>query len=199
MRRLYRYWYTGIVLALLGLLVSCGTTTQTISSVPSPTRQIDLPAYPIAYPAPHPTDIPAPSRVTSDQLGGSTGYSVPLDQVGPTVEVLFPAPELGVVVDKHMRVLSVVASSAAEEAGIQPGDILQALDGTAMLLHTETVKERIQTAQVDQAMHLTLTRGTASLDVIVVPFSSHRGGGPTLEPGRIAPTATPVAASDDYL
>ena len=202
MHRLYYRWYRGIVFAFLGLLVSCGTTTPTISNVPSPARQTDLPAYPIAYPAPNTIHTPPPSGVTNDRLDGGSGYPMPSDQIGPigpTVIVEPPAPELGVVVDQHMRVLSVVVSSAAEEAGIQPGDILQTLDGIAMISHTETVKDRIHTAQPDQSMHLTLTRGAASLDVIVIPSSAHRGIDPTIEPGDIAPTATPVAASDDYL
>src|SRR4051794_4958727 len=115
MHRLYYHWYRGIVCAFLGLLVSCGTTTPTISNVPSPARQTDLPASPIAYPAPITIYPPPPSGVTNDRLDGSTGYPVPSDQIGPPATGLFPAPELGVVVDQHMRVLSVVGSSAAEE------------------------------------------------------------------------------------
>jgi hypothetical protein len=136
---------------------------------------------------------------TRTQLDGGSGYPIRSGHEAPTIFGSLPAPQLGVVVDKHMRVLGVAAYSAAETAGIQPGDILDTLDGISILSHTQTVKDLIRTAQEDQAMHLRLIRNNISLEVIVVPFSSQKRIAPTLEPGQIPPTSTSVAAPDDYL
>ncbi len=43
-----------------------------------------------------------------------------------------PAPALGVLVDGNLGVVEVMVGGAAEQAGVQVGDVLVALNGTAL-------------------------------------------------------------------
>lgn len=47
----------------------------------------------------------------------------------PTITGSSPAPELGLVINQELRVEDVVAGGAAMASGIQPGDVLVALEG----------------------------------------------------------------------
>jgi len=185
--------WSGFVL-VTGLLTMCGTPSLPSANVPlqATNHATDTIGTSIAPSIPYPGPYPAPQRPLTDQqaqAAGSTGATL-----GSS-----PAPMLGVVVDPHRRVLSVDVASAAETAGIQPGDQLETLDGIPLDSQIQNVKERIRTAREDQSMRLTAHRGATIIEVIVVPFPAHPLSGPTVEPGHPAPTATPVAPTDDYL
>jgi S1-C subfamily serine protease len=100
------------------------------------------------------------------------------------------APELGLVVDQRMKVLHVEAGSAAERAGIQRDDVLEAIEGVPVNAPDKAAKQKISGSQPGQKLHIRLQRkGKAmELDAISSPPPSHSG----------QPTPTPVLAPADY-
>jgi PDZ domain len=204
-RRLAGLTY-GIMMFLFALyIISCGQPDSADVGAPSSSQgptvapsTLDSPSS-VSYPQPpNIPAYPAPSTITNEDLGdqsGHTAQSIP----GVTPAVLMPAPVLGVVVDKALTVLSVDTYSAAERAGIHVGDVLDTLDDLPIQGNIGEVKNRIQSAQEDQVLHLKIIRQGTPLNLTVVPFSSQELVYPTPEPGRLLPTATPVFPPNDYL
>ena len=197
MCQLHHYVYRSGLVLVLGRLAGCGTASLPSANVPPAIRSTALPTtmavsettLALPYPVPYPGPSPAPQQQPTDQHVQSPTSSADS----------FPAPALGVVVDPDMRVLSVDVASAAEAAGVQPGDQLETLDRIPVGSQTQKVKQYIRMAGEDQAMQLVVRRGTSTIEVIVVPFSSHARSRPTVEPGLLIPTVTPVVPPDDYL
>ncbi len=104
------------------------------------------------------------------------------------VQSAMPAPELGVVVDRNLRVIDVVAGSAAEKAGLHLGDQLQSFDNTPLLQASQAtgvVRQTIAGKQ-GQPLQIRLVRAGQILTLSILPtLPSGRRGQPT-------PTAVPV-------
>jgi hypothetical protein len=197
----------GIMMFLFALYItSCGQPDSadvgTPSSSQGPTVAPDTLNSPSSVSYPQPPNIPAypaPSTITNADLGDESGHPVQSSTVVTITDILMPAPVLGVVVDKALQVLSVDTYSAAERAGIHVGDVLDTLDDLPIQGNIGEVKNRIQSAQEDQVLHLKIIRQGTPLNLTVVPFSSQELVYPTPEPGRLLPTATPVFPPNDYL
>ena len=111
---------------------------------------------------------------------------------GQRVFVTYRAPVLGVVVDADMHVLHVEAQSAAQQAGIQTGDIFKTFNGLALPEYSEQLSEalllnRSETAEIE----IGLIRDDQSVTVVVIPSA--------MVPQNGLQTPTPVLAPNDYL
>lgn len=98
-----------------------------------------------------------------------------------------PSPQLGIVLDKHLNVVYVEKSSAAELAGIQQGDILKKLGNTKL---TNPNQARQTFSRADKANQIAVVvkrnQRKVKLKIPSPPYpSAARGGGPMS-------TATPV-------
>src|SRR5262245_58819593 len=76
--------------------------------------------------------------------------------IAETVVIDYPAPSLGVLVDHDMKVLYVEPGSLAEQAHIQPGDILEL-----------NAKQSFRAAHVGESVRLRLRRDDTELQVDV--------------------------------
>lgn len=100
-------------------------------------------------------------------------------------------PFLGVGVtsaDKGVKVDQVEANSPAEKAGIKVDDVITAIDGKAVT--SATIGEVIGTHKVGDEITLTLTRGTASMDVKVTLAARPTTSNPP--PATTVPSNRPV-------
>jgi S1-C subfamily serine protease len=103
----------------------------------------------------------------------------------------YPSAVIGVVIDQNGKVLDVEPGSAAEQAGIARGDVLEDVNNTAVNLEREKVRTTIRESMSDQVLNVKLKRNGNEVFVNVKPSP------PTPRPG--SPTPTPVPASEDYL
>ena len=141
--------------------------------------------------APPPPGAP-PSEATGTPAG--TGTLLP-EETGAvptnTVIGLHPAPVLGLVVAPNLVVAAVEPGSGAAQAGIQPGDRLLALDGTA-LTSTAQGQQAAQAAILagDHAVQVQLRRDGQERTIAVPP-----GPPPTFgtfqAPAAVTPTPLP--------
>jgi serine protease Do len=102
---------------------------------------------------------------------------------------VYAAPVLGVVVDQQLHVVAVTAGSAAEQAGLQPGDIITRVN-EATLSSAAAGKQLIRQARVGQQLMLTVERNGQTL-VLLVQLAAPHG-----QPGQAPPT--PVPSNLDY-
>jgi S1-C subfamily serine protease len=109
----------------------------------------------------------------------------------PIGDASMPAPVLGIVVDQSMIVLHVEPGSAAEQIGIQRGDLIDAVEGIVVATNREAVRDTIRMAKANQKLHLKIRRSGMELALEVVPSS------PAARPNQ--PTPTPVLLPQDYL
>jgi S1-C subfamily serine protease len=98
----------------------------------------------------------------------------------------FAAPCLGVVVDSDLRVVDMAGGSVAEQAGVQVGDVLLALNGTTYTTWAEW-HENLALIKVGQDYEVTIQRGseTSTLKLTGICNPDTRlgpGGTPTLIP-----------------
>ena len=84
-----------------------------------------------------------------------------------------PYAALGVVVDQQLRVVAVVAGSAAEQAGLQPGDIITRVNDTAVS-SAAAGKQLIRQAHAGQQIMLTVERNGQMLVLPVQPAGAAR-------------------------
>ena len=135
---------------------------------------------------------PAATQPTAGAVVGTPG----------PVAASYAAPELGIVVDEKMQVVNVESNSAAEEAGVQVGDLLQSLDGVAFATDMHKVKEVVgysrtideakgQYAPADKSLQLLLVRKGETMTLSIIPAGP--GGRPD------GPTPTPVWPPYDRL
>ncbi len=104
----------------------------------------------------------------------------------------YPAPSLGVVVDANFTVVDIQKGSAAEEAGVQIGDILQTLDGNAYS-NPDDWKDPLGGMAEGQKYQITLQRGNATLTLEV---TAARQDPDLYSPGI---TPTPIQSGLYYL
>jgi S1-C subfamily serine protease len=130
---------------------------------------------------PAPIATPAASGQQRSAIYSTTIY----DNTAP----VHAAPVQGVVVDQQLRVVAVVAGSAADQAGLQPGDIITQVNDAA-IASAAAGKQRIRQAPAGQEITLTVERNGQTL-VLSVWLA-----GPHGQPGQATPT--PVPSSLDY-
>jgi S1-C subfamily serine protease len=108
---------------------------------------------------------------------------------------LTAGPQLGVVIDEQSVVLEVEAGSAAEQAGVLPGDRLMTLAGVSIADQRQQAKELIWYFVAGSApLPLTLLRNDVEMTLAIIPT-------PPLYPGSSdtpLPTVTPVWLPNDY-
>jgi S1-C subfamily serine protease len=164
-------------LLLMGFLAGCGSpggpATEPKATTPG-TQTI---------PNTSETEAPAPATATS--------YT--------DLQTLSPGPEFGITVDPNLKVVDIVPGEGADKAGVEVGDVLAALNGTALTSTTQAqqiVLNHIATA-VDSGQALTLTvnrNGKAvNLPIRATP-PIDRGG----RPDKPLPTFTPLPAGYGY-
>lgn len=103
----------------------------------------------------------------------------------------YPALVIGVVIDPDGNVLYVEPGSAAQQAGITPGDLLQKINNLSVSSERQQIHTAIGETMPGQALIVELKRSGNYLVLSVKPTppTSHAG----------VATATPVAAPNDYL
>lgn len=108
---------------------------------------------------------------------------------GASVSVLKPAPVLGVVVDRNLRVVDVEVGSAGEQAGIRRGDVIREV-GSAAVATPADAAEMIRQVKAGQLLVITLSRDghEVTLQARLTP--------PTGRTGQSTPT--PVPADQTY-
>lgn len=79
----------------------------------------------------------------------------------------YPAPALGVTTDENFQVLDIKKGSAAEEAGIQVGDVLLGLDGKSNLSPDEWIEIQGR-MEVGQEYEVTVQRGDETITLTVI-------------------------------
>jgi S1-C subfamily serine protease len=105
--------------------------------------------------------------------------------------VLYAAPVIGLTLNQDLRVLDVQPGSAAEQAGIQRGDVLAKIGTTPLEagIPSATLLGLVQdliAAQAHQAVQLTVVRDGQEIAVAVQPTA------PNGTPNQPTPTAVPA-------
>jgi S1-C subfamily serine protease len=94
------------------------------------------------------------------------------------------APQLGLVVDKNLRVIDVVKGGAADRAGVKKGDTLMSINAQR-LATAAGAKKAFNRLAASKSVSLTVKRGSKELTVDIAPLVPQGiSGGPT-------PTAVP--------
>src|SRR5687768_8362866 len=97
----------------------------------------------------------------------------------------YPAPALGVVVDRTRTVVAVLPDGAGEKAGVQVGDVLEALNGTPLARIAEW---RTEVSRIERGQEFDLTVQRAGQSVTL------RGTSRLPPAANLAPGVTPTAA-----
>lgn len=118
------------------------------------------------------------AKALLDQLrhGGTTG--APAAYLGIGGLRLTPAlrDAYGLTPGAGVVVAEVVPGSPAEAAGLAPGDVIVAIDGTP-LSDTVELRQLVQAAKVGQALHLQVVRGATTTSVVVTLGAAPLGSG----------------------
>ena len=85
----------------------------------------------------------------------------------PVAQGRFQVGDLGVLPDVHPLVSAVVPGSRAEQAGLQRGDVLLAINGERMVFSSDVVE--VITKNVDQPVQMTVRRNGAEQSYTVTP------------------------------
>ena len=104
----------------------------------------------------------------------------------------YPAPALGITTDENFQVLDIKKGSAAEEAGIQVGDVLLCLNGKTNLPPDEWI-EILGRMEVGQEYEVTVQRGGETIPITVI---ARRDPPADIPPGT---TATPIPTDQFYV
>lgn len=103
----------------------------------------------------------------------------------------YPAPALGVTIDGNFQVLDIKKGSAAEQAGIQIGDVLLSLNGKTDLPLGEW-NEIHARMEVGQEYEVTVQRGDETITLTVI---ARRDPPAAIPPGT---TPTPIPQGQFY-
>ena len=124
-------------------------------------------------------------------LAGCQGPSSPPTGTPVASFASYPSIALGVVIDPAGKVIYVEPGSAAELAGIAPGDILQKINNLSVISQRKQVHAAIWAASGNQILIVLLkSNGNVSvMNVKLLATAPHSG---------IA-TSTPLPSPDDYL
>lgn len=103
------------------------------------------------------------------------------------------APVLGLVVDKRLQVVDVDPGGAGEQAGVQRGDVLLAIDGVT-IASTAGAKQLVtQAFAKGQGVQVVVVRAGRQLTLTGAPANR------TTRTGQPTPTAVPAGMGYDYL
>ena len=108
-----------------------------------------------------------------------------------------PADQVGVTIDKDLKVIDVDAKSAAEEAGIQPGDKILSVDGTPLSSldqARDAMREKLYARQQQKDQKLVV--GTLDVEVVRNGQTLHLKVKPA--PPASKPGPTPVPPGKHY-
>jgi S1-C subfamily serine protease len=99
----------------------------------------------------------------------------------------YPAPALGVLVDRNLTVVAVLQDSAGEKTGVQVGDVLMTLNGSAFV-SAEDWRNAVSLIETGRDYDLTVQRAgqTRTLRVTSLPHPPNN-----LPPG-VTPTVVPT-------
>jgi S1-C subfamily serine protease len=99
----------------------------------------------------------------------------------------YPAPALGVLIDYQLTVVDVLKGSAAERAGVQAGDVLIALNGTAYA-SVDDWRAKVSAIDTGKDYDLKIQRGgqAMTLRVTSAPYP------PNDSPAGVTPTVIPT-------
>lgn len=143
---------------------------------------------------------PYPSQQQRATHPDTTGYPypaetpIPVRQVGPTIPVDEPAPVLGVVIGRNREVLHIEPFSAAENAGMQLGDVIEQINDVSLEYNRVQAKWLINTSPKGTNLHVLLKRQDATIELEVMPSIIH-----IPEHNAPLPSVTPVFWPQDYL
>lgn len=193
----------GIVCLWLLTFVGCGrpdvptsaTEPTAVEAVAEPTV-IGAAAEPTAVEAvAEPTVI---DNVGAEPLPSATGAAYPVPTTGEVIAVAgpiavdYPAPELGIVIDAQNQVVDVPKGGAADEAGVQVGDTLIALDDMPFAKEKDKIKQHVSRKEKGAQVTLTLKRNGKEKKLKLKPNTV-----PSTLSAPDAPTPTPIPASND--
>lgn len=177
-------------LPLFLVLVACGVpdsgrSAQSASAYPMPTLSSEhatQTAVIAAYDAPQPYPMITPTFGTFTEVIADYAY----------------APRLAVVLDPQFVVIAVEPGGIAESLGVQVGDVLRSVDGTATEPANAPIKEALASKQPGDPIDGVVVRNGAELTLhgTVVPYN--RPIRPASDGSSIA-TATPVPQGYDFL
>lgn len=110
----------------------------------------------------------------------------------PTNSITFidyAAPELGIVVDASLQIVQVVPGSAAEQGGLQKGDVVKMVNDIK-IIHPSNARRAFHARQPSTKTTLIILRGAKEIILEILPAPP--GGSPG------ASTSTPVPADMTY-
>jgi serine protease Do len=127
------------------------------------------------------------AKSVSDDLINHRSISRPWLGIGMSELNEMQAKNLNLPADtKGVFVSKVYDGSPAHNAGIEPGDIIQKLEGSKVILTPKDVQESVRAHKVNETLKFTILRGTSTKDLSVTI-----GHYPDLSPAQAAPAATP--------
>ena len=124
-------------------------------------------------------------------LAGCQGPSSPPTGTPMASFASYPSTALGVVIDPAGKVIYVEPGSAAELAGIAPGDVLQKVNNLSVNSQRQQVHAAILAASGNQIL-IVLLKSNGSVSVMNVKLLASA-------PHSALATSTPVPSTDDFL
>ena len=155
--------------------------------------QASAPILPTVSLVATPANIATPDNVNVSPIGTPT--DLPMELRVTTIWEL-PTPDLGVVVDKGMRVVDIEPEYAIAKAGVVVGDVLVAVDDVPFT-RVDEAKKTIRSKTYGDKVKIKLNRGGKNMEIevaLLIPDFSQRPH----EPGKPIPTGTPVWPPYDY-
>ena len=147
-------------------------------------------------------DSPIPSMLESGISPVQVEDATPLiSEIMTETYVLVAAPELGIVTDEKLSIIRIEPGSAAEQAGLQLGDMLESIQGIPVISAEDRLKAKqmIWSSSAGEQLQLTVIRNGETLDLLFTPlpppFYPSETQNPEQEP---TPTITPVWLPYDY-
>ena len=107
------------------------------------------------------------------------GKEIPV-KVTPTPQTRFEIGDIGVLPDSHPHVKATLPGAPAQKAGLQTGDIILKVDGTAIGLPSQLIAAISKKA--DTQVTMTIERGGVEQDLSIVP-EANSGRCPSLPQG----------------
>lgn len=105
-------------------------------------------------------------------------------EAGVTTVIDYAAPELGIVVDSQLKIIQIESKSAAEQGGLQKGDVLEMVNDI-QIIHPSNAFRAFHARKPSQKTTLVILRGGKEITLEILPTS--RSG----SPGALTPTPVP--------
>lgn len=172
-RRAYAQASVAVICALLVLAAvgSPGLPAAAQSSTPAATTTVFPPCRTLSTPTPLPgptaTNTPTPTPTVVPTTAASP---TPTSTIPPTPTVNPDAGYLGIAAEQveqcGARVLEVKADSGADKASVQAGDVIVAVNGTA-ITGVADLRNAVRTARTGDKLRLTIQRNNNQLEITV--------------------------------